>query len=330
MRRDSPTDTTDAKKFASLSMAGRRQPFFGLSDTPEDEDQYVFTSMRWDCKAKPSKQNIGSSKEMKCVYLFKYHYDRLQNAASHRGWYDAAKSPAMKKPIDLYNRVQKAVDKHMQETGSKGPFKVRVMLRYHGNIEAKVAPEISQIKQPCLYPTTFQLSSHPDPASRRADVFKVVLDALPTNRCLHTKDKTEWRHMYDYARLGASIQSYQDAKEVLLFNGDGEIMDASISTPYFLRNGKWVTPHNDCGGQTGATRRWALDNNLCNFGVITADSLLHGETIWLSNAVKGFFTARYVTSSTRCQAPSFRSTSFSSTSTYSGTTNSDIVPKPML
>jgi len=329
MRRDSPTDS-DAKKFASMSMAGRRQPWFGLSEDAEDEDQYVFTSMRWDCKAKPSKENIGSTKEMKCVYLFKYHYDRLYNAAQHRGWYDAVKSASMKKLIDLYHRVQREVEKLMQDTGSKGPFKVRVMLRYHGNVEVKVLPEISSIKHPCLYPTTFRLSSHPDPASRRADVFKVVLDALPTNRCLHTKDKTEWRHMYDYARLGASIQSYQDAKEVLLFNGDGQIMDASISTPYFFRNGKWVTPHNDCGGQTGATRRWALDHDLCNFGIVTVDSLVHNETIWLSNAVKGFFTARYVTSSTRCQAPSFRSTSFSSTSSYAETTGTDIVPKAML
>ena len=106
------------------------------------------------------------------------------------------------------------------------------MLRYHGNLEIKVAPEISAYTQPLLYPTTFELFRHPHAASKRSSIFKVVLDALPTNRSLHTKDKTEWRHMYDYARIGAGLQSYQDAKEVLLFNSDGQIMDVSISAPH--------------------------------------------------------------------------------------------------
>jgi len=198
------------------------------------------------------------------------------------------------------------------------------MLRYHGTVEVKVLPEISGVKQPLLYPTTLELFSHPHPAAKRADVFKVVLDALPTNKCLHTKDKTEWRPMYDYARLGAGIQSYQDAKEVLLFNADGNVMDGSITTPYFFRNGRWTTPENDCGGQIGTTRRWALDNGLCCLGKISADSLRNGEVIWLSNAVKGFFTARYVSSTSRCQAPSFRSTSISSSSTAAETPSSEV------
>lgn len=118
--------------------------------------------------------------------------------------------------------------------------------------------------------------------------------------------------MYDYARQAAGIQSYQDAKEVLLFNLDHEIMDASITTPYFYRpqlcpknSSGWITPENRCGGQMGTTRRWALDQGLCSMGVVQMESLRHGEVVWLSNAVKGFWTARYVECGGRCKGPGF-------------------------
>ena len=113
--------------------------------------------------------------------------------------------------------------------------------------------------------------------------------------------------MYDYARLSAGIQSFQDAKEVLLFNSDGEIMDASITTPYFYRNGEWVVPAVPCGGQMSVTRRWAVEQGLCTDGVVDVNSLRHDEIIWLSNAVKGFFTARFVSQPDQSKAPSFSS-----------------------
>ena len=102
------------------------------------------------------------------------------------------------------------------------------MLRYHGNVEITVAPDLSTEKQPLLYPTSLAPSQNSHPAAKRSDVYKVVLETLPTNKCLHTKDKTEWRHMYNFARLSAGIQSFQDAKEVLLYNAAGDIMDVSI------------------------------------------------------------------------------------------------------
>lgn len=72
-------------------------------------------------------------------------------------------------------------------------------------------------------------------------------------------------------------------------------MDGSITTPYFFRDGKWLTPHTECGGQQGTTRRWAIDQGLCTAAFIPFESLRRDEIIWLSNGVKGFFTARVVT-----------------------------------
>lgn len=303
-RRNFSTDS----QATMFGIGGRRQPFFVLDDQAV-EDQYIFTSLRYDSHAKADKLNPACCKEAKSTYLFRYHFDRLKDGAGCRGWYDAQK--CLKRPFDLHNRVVKAVslyeEKSGLKSGSKGVYKVRIKLKYHGNIEINVSPDVSPYKKPLLYPTTLELFGHKHDASLRSGIYKAVLDALPTNKSLHTKAKTEWRSMYDYARVSAGIQSFQDAKEVLLFNAEGEIMDGSITTPYFYRNGRWITPHISCGGQAGVTRRWAVDQGLCNFGVIHVDSLRHDEVIWLSNAVKGFFTARFVACPDRCTAPSFRS-----------------------
>ena len=76
--------------------------------------------------------------------------------------------------------------------------------------------------------------------------------------------------------------------EVLLRNVSGEITEGTITTPYFYRDGIWVTPKRSCGGNLGTTRRWALMNGLAAEGLIMASSLSNQEVIWLSNGVRGF------------------------------------------
>lgn len=167
---------------------------------------------------------------------------------------------------------------------------------------------IMTTKQPLLFPTTLDLGKSSQQAASSTPIFKAVLDVLPTRTTTFTRDKTHYRTMYNYARQCASIQSYQDAKEVILFNRDNQVMDGSITTPYFYRDGKWVTPHQDCGGQQGTTRRWAIDQGICHGGIIDIASIKHGEIIWLSNGVKGFFTARFVACNDRlARTPSYES-----------------------
>ncbi|TKA63450.1 hypothetical protein B0A55_10484 [Friedmanniomyces simplex] len=121
----------------------------------------------------------------------------------------------------------------------------------------------------------------------------VCLDRRPTETGAGTMYKTWDRSFYDRARASAGILTFMELREVLLYNEDEEIMDASISTPYFFRNGKWTTPRSDSGGQQGTTRRWALERGLCVEGNVIATDLREGEVIWLSNAVRGYYRARY-------------------------------------
>lgn len=71
--------------------------------------------------------------------------------------------------------------------------------------------------------------------------------------------------MYNLARERMGIRLGQ-LKEVLVAATDGVVMEGSVTTPYFWRGGRWVTPSvgarfgdDGCGGQDGTTRRWALE-----------------------------------------------------------------------
>lgn len=104
---------------------------------------------------------------------------------------------------------------------------IRIILRYHGNLEIDVQPILLPYKQPLLYPSTFDIDPTTDKAATRHERFKVVLDILPSDKTQHTRYKTENRLVYEYSRRAADIGSFQDAKEVLLFTKDGDIMDVS-------------------------------------------------------------------------------------------------------
>ena len=92
--------------------------------------------------------------------------------------------------------------------------------------------------------------------------------------------------MYDSARK--SLTGASQAEEVLLQNNDGEVMEGSISTPYFWRDGRWITPAGKCGGNIGTTRRWALEKGIAVEGIIKMSQVKLGEVLVLSNGVHGF------------------------------------------
>ena len=75
---------------------------------------------------------------------------------------------------------------------------------------------------------------------------------------------------------------------MLLVNHSDEIMEGTITTPYFYREGEWITPSVACGGHLGVTRRWALAAGLCKEGVVMAEEITVEEQVILSNGVRGF------------------------------------------
>ena len=125
--------------------------------------------------------------------------------------------------------------------------------------------------------------------------FDVFVSPITTTPSLFTTHKTTNRAQYDEVRaLIPVVSNHSDEQrltrfaEILLINCIGEIMEGSITTPYFLRAGEWITPSAHCGGNLGTTRRHALEAGLCKEGIIKRESVRAGQKVVLSNGVRGF------------------------------------------
>ncbi|KAE8448101.1 hypothetical protein EG329_009866 [Mollisiaceae sp. DMI_Dod_QoI] len=238
-------------------------------------------------------------------YMLPYHRDRILQAAEHFGWNEAADTiRGLEGFTHLLTKLTEAID-----TQSTAPLRVRTLLSFEGVIvvESNPAPTVSEWS---LYPKRIPPpkrehkmevspltggalmvgegdSVHGDPPMIEA--WDVLPDTLRTIPSPYTSFKTTSRNMYTGARERVGIKDMAEKKEVLIVcEKDGEIMEGSLTTVFFWRDGRWVTPPVSSGGQVGTTRRWALDKGLCVEEIVRVDDLVDGEECWISNGVRGF------------------------------------------
>ena len=222
-------------------------------------------------------------------YMLRYHRDRLVDAAMALSW------PAATKSISGYLGMvvfHDALDEHLRDnypnlvpgsapTGEhSGPVRIRVTINRAGVMKITSTP---------FAPPPLELAFPNDLTAlipRTTKVWRIQLSPIPIAPALYTKYKTTARSRYDAAR--AYLPKDTTDVELLVFNPKGELMEGTLTTPYFFREGRWVTPAKECGGQRGTTRRWALNKGLCYEGVVKRESIRAGEVAWLSNGVKGF------------------------------------------
>lgn len=135
-----------------------------------------------------------------------------------------------------------------------------------------------------LFPLNLQAPNLEIPITWRIFISPHLVSPSP-----YTTHKTTLRELYITARslLPPPIFS-SPMNEILLVNQNGDIMEGSITTPYFWRGERWVTPSAHSGGNLGTTRRWALESGLCVEGKIGRESVEVGETVWLSNGARGW------------------------------------------
>jgi 4-amino-4-deoxychorismate lyase len=252
--------------------------------TAASSNFYIFSSYLWNGNG-DAKQDDGRGKHC----FLPYHRDRLVSAAQALGWAGVANFLDGKIGI---NRLLNAVEEHLATTSDTGSAiltrKIKVCI-YENNsfyVEAAFAAPADPLN---VFPMPTELS--------RVDVLAsqciVRLNTQPTLASLFTSHKTSERSQYDRARRAAGIvQEPPTAAEILLFNPQNEIMECSLSTPYFQRSDRWITPPLSCGGNAGVTRRLALELGLCKEQVIPIESLCHLEAIWISNGVRGFFPGK--------------------------------------
>lgn len=124
--------------------------------------------------------------------------------------------------------------------------------------------------------------------------WRVFISPVRVSPSIFTRHKTSERSVYDEARSFITKSPLHAGgadnlpSEILMMNHDDEVMEGSITTPYFWRRGRWVTPPESAGGNIGTTRRYALEAGLCVEDTVTKDSVADCEAIWLSNGARGW------------------------------------------
>ncbi|TLS24712.1 hypothetical protein PpBr36_08160 [Pyricularia pennisetigena] len=260
-----------------------------------EPDFELFTSLRYD----PKLSGVSSARiegwnasKSSPLYMLDYHRDRMLRAATYFGWTDAIAA------IDGDAGLARLEDfiLGLPEIGDH-PLRVKVTLSKAGKFghEAGRVPEqsLSNLFPPSLPPPGQE--AHDGGGVAKSPTYRIFVDLDQTPPSEYTHYKTTRREMYNSARQRMGIGATDTAEVLLVNTSDGSIMEGSLVTPYFWKNGRWVTPpvptrfsREQSGGQDGTTRRWALERRLCVEEPVKASSLVEGEECWISNGVRGF------------------------------------------
>lgn len=99
------------------------------------------------------------------------------------------------------------------------------------------------------------------------------------------RHKTTQRAVYDRALSDAQARGCDDA---LFVNERGEVTEGAIHNVLVRKDGRWVTPHADCGVLPGVYRRYLLERHPeIRQGVVTLDDLRAAERVYVFNSVRG-------------------------------------------
>lgn len=234
----------------------------------------LFTTIRCDLGllevAGHSSTDVGWNQKPSPFYMLDFHRDRMLKAAVHWGWDAAVKTldgEAGLKSLETFLRD------NVPELAS-APCAAKVLIDQHGTLGIVKRPagpaHLNNLFPSCLPAPSGHDAQQALKADRVPDRdfdYELLVDGQSTTQSEFTHFKTTHRTIYDRARHRAGINP-ADKKEVLLINQrDGSVMEGSIATPYFWRNGRWVTPPvaeefdvaRGSGGNRGTTRRWALE-----------------------------------------------------------------------
>ncbi|KAF1982705.1 hypothetical protein K402DRAFT_339783 [Aulographum hederae CBS 113979] len=287
--------------------------------TLQNESFRLFSSLRYDPLLVSSQHNCSPSlsfREKSPFYMLKYHRDRMLEASERFGFHNVV--PKLTNGTVLEEQLIERVNAHQSGHNiTDGPLKVRILFNQDGIMDTEFTA-VPPVPMATFYPSTFQVDDQANTPLEPSSSAKTALraeskDSLqPTHECfpsassaqwhitldttstissLHTSLKTTERQHYDASRSrtldpGASTPLH----EVLIFTPSGLVIEGSMTSVYFFRRGRWVTPPVELGkgGQRGTTRRWALDAGLCVEEEVTVRSVIEGERVWVSNGVRGF------------------------------------------
>ncbi|PYI20693.1 aminodeoxychorismate lyase [Aspergillus violaceofuscus CBS 115571] len=267
-----------------------------MASASQEEDFQIISSLRYDPGLRDlSTKNAADTNfhpSSTPYYLLPYHQARLRNAAECFGWEEALSF--LRKDLTHFSQY---LDDHILDKTK--PWRIRIVIDRTGACTVEINPTASIDPLNMLIPNRDHTQS---------SLWNVYVDTGCITPSSFTRHKTTARDFYNAARVRAGIMSPLDQAEVLLVNPEGQVMEGSITTPYFRRRQPtskgeslesdtepdWVTPPLSSGGNAGTTRQYALGEGFCAEQIIEAADLIDGEECWLSNGVRGFIRGRIV------------------------------------
>ena len=252
----------------------------------------IITSLRGDktlaglCDQNPCTPNDSLLSQL---YMLSRHRDRMLAAAKAFHWPEASQ----RQIACLEGKIRDHLESAYGDTACLVPLKLRITLSSKGLLEV-TSSKVDPVPQARLFPKAFSdlvsISKSGQPPT-----FRIFISMIPITPNNFTRHKTTNRRQYDDVRSKMAPLTKQSDDgithlpvEILLINGLDEIMEGSFTTPYFNRDGHWVTPSVESGGNLGTTRQYALDKGFCSEMIVKKKSVSVGEKVVLSNGVRGF------------------------------------------
>jgi 4-amino-4-deoxychorismate lyase len=220
-------------------------------------------------------------KTMSDFYLLQFHQDKIMNAAKHFDW-----------PTQVIERY--SGDRGLQVWFAKlllhvhedrihdGPLQIVVSLAKNGNLDISSLPALMP---GLLFPTQLLVTK----GRPTLKAFGNRYERIPIRVLVDDQAPKSCRSLRSSSARSSNFENASTIEERLVVNQYGEITEGQFTTPYFLRNGVWVTPAFSGSVAESVTRRYALEHGLCKEGIILKSSLRQDDPCWLSDGVRGFF-----------------------------------------
>lgn len=130
------------------------------------------------------------------------------------------------------------------------------------------------------------------PSSFPGPIITVYVDTEATPTTKFTRYKTTKREHCAKARARLNIDPKDVAKDVIMWNEEGEITESSVRNVALWRkwgNGEegWVTPNLSTGCLGGTVRRWMIEAGKVREGIILVADVINAEWVLMSNGVEG-------------------------------------------
>ncbi|GLB35810.1 putative amino-transferase class IV [Lyophyllum shimeji] len=250
------------------------------------EPYQLLSSTRFDCLLSSFEWN--NDRDGPCSFLLlEYHLDRLVEATDRHGWEQAKASLTHAR---LKSTCRAAVEGYNDRRNTGKAYKIRILLSQTGELTASATPTNPLLSDPTSASFFDPLS---DDASLYGPVFEIYVDSKPSPASLFTRTKTTQRSVYNNARSRAGLPVPLDPSklvDVLLYNSEDLVTEASICNVAFYHSHRWITPSASTGCLPGVLRRWLLEHGRIHEdkdNQLTKDNIHPGDWVLLFNGVQG-------------------------------------------